>query len=171
MKEPVLSTYRILKEKACNADINESWAEWAIEMMQVGYEAISLYQLAGISKPFNQFELQDLTKEVLDDLQLDYSDKRKTTKNYVYYLIYSNINKPDNYFEVLKELTDIYYELDMDREFQNFALLYWAKEDLIYENFQHYWEGANRSNIDKIIIEQFEIYISEFNNEKQKTNV
>ena len=81
MKEPVLSTYRILKEKACNADINESWAEWAIEMMQVGYEAISLYQLAGISKPFNQFELQDLTKEVLEDLKLDYSDKRKTTKN------------------------------------------------------------------------------------------
>ena len=171
MKEPVLSTYRILKEKACNADINESWAEWAIEMMQVGYEAISLYQLAGISKPFNQFELQDLTKEVLEDLKLDYSDKRKTTKNYVYYLINSNINKPDNYFEVLKELTEIYYELDMDREFQNFSLLYWAKDDLIYENYQHYWEGANRSNIDKIIIEQFEIYITEFDNKKQKPNV
>jgi len=171
MKEPVLSTYRILKEKACNADINESWAEWAIEMMQVGYEAISLYQLAGISKPFNQFELQDLTKEVLEDLKLDYSDKRKTTKNYVYYLINSNINKPDNYFEVLKELTEIYYELDMDREFQNFSLLYWAKDDLIYENYQHYWEGANRSNIDKIIKEQFEIYITEFDNKKQKPNV
>jgi len=171
MKEPVLSTYRILKEKACNADINESWAEWAIEMMQVGYEAISLYQLAGISKPFNQFELQDLTKEVLEDLKLDYSDKRKTTKNYVYYLINSNINKPDNYFGILKELTEIYYELDMDREFQNFSLLYWAKDDLIYENYQHYWEGANRSNIDKIIKEQFEIYITEFDNKKQKPNV
>ena len=171
MKEPVLSTYRILKEKACNADINESWAEWAIEMMQVGYEAISLYQLAGISKPFNQFELQDLTKEVLEDLKLDYSDKRKTTKNYVYYLINSNINKPDNYFGILKELTEIYYELDMDREFQNFSLLYWAKDDLIYENYQHYWEGANRSNIDIIITEQFEIYITEFDNKKQKPNV
>ncbi|MDD4971273.1 MAG: hypothetical protein PHT07_17730 [Paludibacter sp.] len=169
MKEPVLSTYRILKEKACNADIDESWAEWAIEMMEVGYEADSLYQLAGISKPFNQFELQDLTKEVLEDLQLDYSDKRKTTKNYVYYLINSNINKPDNYNEVLKELRDIYYEFNMDREFQDLVLLYWAKDDLIYEDYQHYWDGANRSNIDKIIKEQFEIYIKEFDNKKQKT--
>jgi len=107
----------------------------------------------------------------LEDLKLDYSDKRKTTKNYVYYLINSNINKPDNYFGILKELTEIYYELDMDREFQNFSLLYWAKDDLIYENYQHYWEGANRSNIDKIIKEQFEIYITEFDNKKQKPNV
>jgi len=166
MKEPVLSTYRILKEKACNADIDESWAEWAIEMMQVGYEVDSLYQLAGISKPYNQFELQDLTKKVLEDLQLDYSDKRKTTKNYVYYLISSNINKPDNYTEVLKELRDIYFEFNMDNEFQDFALLYWAKDDLLYEEYQHYWDGANRSNIDKITKVQFEIYINEFDNEK-----
>ena len=86
MKEPTLSTFRILKDKACNADIDESWAEWAIEMIQVGYDVDSLYQLAGISKPYNQFELQDLTNEVLEDLQLDYSDKRRTTRNYVCYL-------------------------------------------------------------------------------------
>jgi hypothetical protein len=171
MKELTLSTYRILKEKACNADIDESWAEWAIEMMQVGYEVDSLYQLAGISKPYNQFELQDLTNKVLEDLQLDYSDKRKTTKNYIYYLIISNIDKPNNYSEVLKEFTDIYYEFNMDSEFQDLALLYWAKDDLIYEDHQHYWDGANRSNIDKIIKAQFELYIKEFDNEKQKTNI
>ena len=170
MKEPVLSTYRILKEKACNADIDESWAEWAIEMMEVGYEVISLYQLAGISKPYNQFELQELTNEVLKDLQLDYSDKRKTIRNYVYYLINSNIYNPDNYSKTLKELTDIYYELNMDIEFQDFALLYWAKDDLIYEDYQYYWDGANRSNIDNIIKEQFDNYKKEFDNEKQKTN-
>ena len=162
MKKPVLSTYKILKEKASNADIGESWADWAIEMMQVGYEAESLYQLAGISKPFNQFELQDLTNKVLNDLQLDYSDKQKTIKNYIYFLLKSNLEKTDKYYEVLKEFRDIYYELDMESEFQDLALLFWAKDDLIYDENQHYWDGANRTNIDKIIREQFEIYIKRF---------
>ncbi len=155
MSEQILSTYRILKEKACNADIDESWAEWAIEMMQAGYEFESLYQLAGISKPYNQFELHELTSKVLYDLNLDYSDKKTTLKNYVYYLVSANFDKPNNYFEILKEFRDIYYELEMDSEFQNLALLYWAKDDLMYEDNQHYWDGANRANIDMIIRQEF----------------
>ena len=83
MRKPVLSTYKILKEKAFNSDIDESWVDWAIEMMEAGYEADSLYQLAGTLKPYNQFELQALTTLVLKDLQLDYSDKKKVLKNYV----------------------------------------------------------------------------------------
>jgi hypothetical protein len=157
MQRPVLSTYKILKEKAFNADIDESWIDWAIEMMEAGYEADSLYQLAGAIKPYNQFELQVLTTQVLKDLQLDYSDKRKALKKYVHFLITSNLDKPENYFKVLREFRDIYYELDMDSELQDLALLYWAKDDLQCQDYQHYWEGANRENIDTIIKEKFEL--------------
>ncbi|MBX7226343.1 MAG: hypothetical protein K1X55_09955 [Chitinophagales bacterium] len=166
MEGRILSTYRILKEKACNADIDESWAEWAIEMMQAGYENENLYQLAGISNPYNQFELQELTSKVLNDLNLDYYDKRETLKNYIYYLVSANFDKPNNYFVILKEFRDIYYELDMDSEFQNLALLYWAKDDLIYEDNQHYWDGANRANIDTIIRHEFEYLKQKFETEK-----
>jgi hypothetical protein len=166
MKTPILSTYKILKEKAFNSDIDENWVDWAIEMMQAGYEADSLHQLAGITKPYNQFELQDLTNKVLKDLQLDYSDKRKTLKDYVYFLIASNIDKSENYYKILREFRDIYYELDMDTEYQDLALLYWAKDDLIYSEFQHYWEGADRANIDSIIKGQFELLKEKFKNEK-----
>ena len=103
-----------------------------------------------------------MTNKVLDELKLDYSDKRKTLKNYVYYLVSANIDKPNNYFEILKEFRDIYYELDMDSEFQNLALLYWAKDDLIYEDNQHYWDGANRANIDTIIRQEFETLKQKF---------
>ncbi len=166
MAEPVLSTYKILKEKACNADINESWVDWAIEMMEAGFEVDSLYQLAGISKPFNQFELQDLTNKVLEDLGLDYLDKEKTIKNYAYFIIKSNVENASKYYDVLKELRDIYYELDMDSEYQDFALLYWAKEDLISEEVQWYWDGADKTNIDRIIKEQFELWITRFETKK-----
>ncbi len=157
MKRPVISTYKILMDKALNHDIDESWIDWAIEMMEAGYEVESLYELAGITRPYNQFELQVLTSQVLKDLQLDYSDKSKNLNKYVYFLITSNLDKPENYYKTLRELRDIYYELDMDSDYQDLALLYWAKDDLLYADYQHYWEGANRENIDDIIKEQFEL--------------
>ena len=162
MQEPVLSTYKILKEKVFNSDIDESWVDWAIEMMEAGYEADSLYQLAGTLKPYNQFELQVLTTQVLKDLRLDYSDKSKALKNYVYFLITLNLDKSENYYKVLREFRDIYYELDMGSEYQDLALLYWAKDDLLYAEYQHYWDGANRENIDTIIRDKFELMKRQF---------
>lgn len=166
MREPVLSTYKILKEKAFNSDINESWIDWAIEMMEAGYESNNLYELAGTTRPYNQFELQDLTNKVFKELNLDYSDKTKTLKNYVYFLLTSNTDKPEKYYKVLREFRDIYYELDADPEYQELALLYWAKDDLIYSEVQHYWDGADRTNIDKIISETFGKYIAKFEDRK-----
>lgn len=55
----VLSTYKILKAKAFNEDIDESWVDWAFEMMEAGYQSDNLYMLAGVTKPYNQFELHD----------------------------------------------------------------------------------------------------------------
>jgi hypothetical protein len=78
MEITVLSTYKILKEKAFNSDISEAWVDWAIEMIGAGYESENLYELAGISRPYNQFELHDLTSKVLKDLELDFSNKELT---------------------------------------------------------------------------------------------
>lgn len=164
MNKFVPSTFRILKEKAFNADIDERWADWAIEMMQAGFEVESLYELAGISKPFNQFVLQELTNSVLKDLQLDYSDKEKTIKDYANYIIKTNLENPRKHFDVLKELLEIYYELDMDVAYQDFALLYWAKEDLIDREVQWYWDNADRTNIDKIIKDHFVLWLNKVSN-------
>ncbi len=166
MREPVLSTYKILKEKAFDADITEAWIDWAVEMMEAGYESIHLYELAGTTRPYNQLELIELTNKVFKDLNLDYSDKTKTLQNYVYFLLSSNIDKPEKYDYVLSEFRDIYDELDMGNGYQDLVLLYWAKDDLRYADHQHYWEGADRTNINKIIREQFGIYINKFDNKK-----
>lgn len=157
MKEPVLSTYKILKEKAFQAEINESWIDWAIEMIEAGYASINLYELAGATRPYNQFEVQDLTTKIFKDLGLDYSDKTKVLKNYIYFLITSNLDKPETYSTILRECTDIYYDLNMNSEYQDLALLYWAKGDLLHADYQHYWDGANKENINAIIKEQFEL--------------
>lgn len=166
--QKVISTYAILMKKAFNEDIDESWIEWALEMMEAGYGSDNLYILAGISKPYNQFELQDLTDNTLADLNLEIKDKLLTIRNYVYYIISKTINQPTNYLTTLKEIKDICINLDMDNEYMDFYLLYFAKDDLNESENQWYWDGADRNNIDEIIKEKFKEYIDRID-EKRKT--
>jgi hypothetical protein len=80
----VTSTYEILALKALNRDIDKTWADWAIKLLKQGQDTENLVILAGESPPYNQFELQKLTSKVLDELSLDYSDKDRTIKNYIF---------------------------------------------------------------------------------------
>ena len=156
-------------KKAFNEDIDESWIDWALEMMEAGYEAENLYILAGITKPYNQFELQELTDKVLADLNLRINDKLLTIRNYVYYIISKSMNEPNNYLKTLKEIKDICIGLDMDNEYMNFYLLYFAKDDLNESENQWYCDGADRSNIDKIVKENFQKYIDRIDETKKTT--
>ena len=57
--------------------------------------------------------------------------------------------------KVLTILKDICIELDYDKNLYDFYSLYFAKDDLLYSDNQWYWDGANKKNIDKIIIDYF----------------
>ena len=168
-KQEVISTYKVLMKKAFNEDIDESWVEWALEMMEAGYESANLYILAGLSKPYNQFELQELTDKVLADLNLETSDKLLTIRNYVYYILSTTLNEPSKYLATLKEVKDICIGLDMEKEYMDFYLLYFAKDDLNESENQWYWDGADRNNIDKIIKEKFKKYIDRIDETRKTT--
>lgn len=167
--QKVISTYRILMKKAFNEDIDENWVEWALEMMQAGYESDNLYILAGITKPYNQFELQELTDKVIADLNLETSDKSLTIRNYVYYILSTTINEPSKYLSTLREVKDICIDLDMEKEYIDFYLLYFAKDDLNESENQWYWDGADRNNIDDIIKEKFQEYIDKIDETRKTT--
>lgn len=167
--QEVISTYRILMKKTFNEDIDESWGEWALEMMEAGYDSDNLYILAGITKPYNQFELQELTDKVIADLNLEISDKSLTIRNYIYYILSTTINEPSKYLFTLREVKDICIGLDMEKEYMDFYLLYFAKDDLNDSENQWYWDGADRNNIDEIIKEKFKEYIDRIDETRKTT--
>lgn len=167
--QEVISTCRVLMKKAFNEDIDESWVEWALEMMQAGYESDNIYILAGITKPYNQFELQELTDKVIADLNLETSDKSLTIRNYVYYILSTTINEPSKYLSTLREVKDICIDLDMEKEYMDFYLLYFAKDDLNDSGNQWYWDGADRNNIDEIIKDKFQEYIDKIDETRKTT--
>jgi hypothetical protein len=156
--KPVKTTVEILAFKALNRDVDQTFVDWAVDMLMAGYDTEYLTILAGGSEPFNQFQMQELTDKVLAELQLDYSDKDQTIKNYACYLIDKSLaGKLDN-FKVLDILKDICIELDYEKYLYDFYSLYFAKDDLSYSENQWYWGGATRENIEKIITDYFKTW-------------
>ncbi len=155
------STYEILALKVLNRDIDKTWTDWAIEMLRQGRDTESLVILAGESSPYNQFELQQLTDKVLSELYLDHSDKDLTIKSYVSYLVDLVLKNELDALPVLEILKDICIELDMEKYLYQFYLLYFAKDDLLDSEVQWYIDGADKSNIDKIITDYFKKWLAD----------
>lgn len=170
MTQSVLSTFKIKKKKAFDEPIDVDWIDWAIEMIEAGFESEHLYILAGETEPFNQFYLRDLTDKVLRDLGMQIEDKEQVIKNYVYYLITSSIDHPDKYLKVLREIRNISIDLDLNTVYMDFSLLYYAKQDLLSDEVQWYWPDANRQNIDQVIKTRFHQWIVDFNSNSLTTD-
>jgi len=87
------------------------------------------------------------------DLGLDWSDQKAVVADYVTELVSDIIAGQCVTETVLCILKDLCVELDYDKGLYSFYLLYFAKADLEEADFQPYWDGANKSNIDSIIID------------------
>lgn len=145
------STHKMLAFKALNRDFDITWTDWAVEMLMNGHDTEHLVILAGMSEPFDYFEMQALTTKVFNELDLDFSDKLQVILNYVRYLIREadiNHTKP---MEVLREVKDLYLELGHEKSLQYFYFLYYAKIDLMEDEIQWYIDGVDRINIDEAI--------------------
>lgn len=155
--QPVVSTAEVLLHKVLNRDVEQIWIDWALEMLIAGFDTENLVILAGESEPspYNQFYLQELTSKVLAELALDLSNPHQLIKNYVYHLINNVIIDKIKSVNALSILKNLCQELNDERSLYNLCLLYWAKEDLSYADEQWYWEGADKYNIDQIIIDYF----------------
>jgi hypothetical protein len=159
--KPVESTYEIIAWKHLNLSVDEKWSSWAVDMMMVGFDTEHLVELAGIEKPYNQFELKELTDKVFQELNLDYTNQDKVVNDYVTYLSKEVLKKKRDLINTLREIKDLCIALDYNSKIYDFYLLYFAKVDLVYDTVQWYWNGADRTNINKICMDYFRKWIDE----------
>ena len=148
-------TYKIVAfTEIQQVDTNES-IDWAIEMMELGYESPTLYMLAGFNKPTNYFEVIDYVTDTVKELGLEMKNGDNAILSYASYYVHQ-IAKSQ---KVRENLTDLYKFCQM-RDYEDlvydFYLLYWAWDALDYEDneYNHYWEGARRANIENIVIDE-----------------
>lgn len=156
-----MTTSQILLYRALSRSVDEHWVSWAVTMLEQGYDTPHLRILAGELPPFNQFEMQSLVDNVLEELNLDWSDRRIALENYTIELLRRMLQGEAATRFALAELKYICVELDYDMSIYDFYLLDYAHEDLQSAETQHYWPDTDRSNIEQRIKERALSWIEE----------
>jgi hypothetical protein len=154
MKKPISElTYKIVAfPEIEQVDPNES-IDWAIEMMELGYESPALYMLASFNKPVNHFEIISYIHKAVEELGLSTKNGDEAILSYASYYA-RQISRGEKVRENLGELYRFCQERNYENTVYDFYLLYWAWDQLDYEDSgnNHYWEGANRHSIEQIVI-------------------
>lgn len=147
-------TYEVIFLKHIEAPVDEKWKDWAYQMILNDFETEHLLELASIQKPYNQFELSELTTKVFEELELDTKNREVIAHNFIRFILREIlIQESVNIWERFKVLFDISYDFDEFEILEDIRNLVWAKQDLDYDPsypYQHYWEGATIENIDEL---------------------
>ncbi|MCH2231158.1 MAG: hypothetical protein MK105_12520 [Crocinitomicaceae bacterium] len=138
--------------------------EWAIELMKEGKDSDNICMLASFSKPTDSEEIKPYLSEVLTELNLE----EKTGSEAVIALISFYMNQilaNNNIRGYLTELCGIIYEKDGLQNdtynLMNFYLLHHGWSQLEDIGVNHYFAGASLNNIEEVVRDQAENWLSE----------
>jgi hypothetical protein len=132
-------------------------------MLEQGYDGHYLAILAGMSPPFNHFEIADIRDHSLRELGLSDFDGSAAIITYVAEQLRLLLNGAD-LVSKLDVIKDICIARDYQKDLYDFYLLYFAYTDLQESDLQWYWEGANRENIVSIVHERAEAFLHAIDN-------
>ena len=158
------STAEILALKVLGETTNETWVNWAVEMLLAGFDGEYLVELAGISPPYNGWEMDTLIAKVLAEQGINVSDEERIIKNYVCYLVNKALAGEVPILKALESLKDLwYYGSVPEEEVEEFMELYWWMEEAYdYEErkaqrWPKWWPWKRKkTDIDAIILEVFQ---------------
>jgi len=154
MNKPISTlTYKIVAfAEIQDVDTNES-IDWAIEMIELGHESPALFMLAAFIKPTNYFEVIEYVKDTIQELELEMKSGDDATLSYTSFYVQLIANKV-NIRENLTELYKFCQSRDYECLVYDFYLLYWAWDDIDFEDndYNHYWAEAKTNNIEQIVV-------------------
>jgi hypothetical protein len=155
-----LTTIQILARRARELACGMECVDWAIGLVEQGYDSPSLRMLSGLSPPLNHFEVADLRERVLADLSPPELQLSDPVTEYVRELVVSAVAEERPMFRTFHQVAQLAIELGYPRELQAFYNLSFAWEDLQISEEQWYWNGATRGNIDQIMREEAERFVA-----------
>ena len=160
MKEVSNLTNKILAYKELEDFKMDNSIDWAVEMLQLGYETPSLLILAGISKPTNFFESEKYLIDTINELNLKIPERKEAIFLYCKDII-TQIAARENIRKNLYQLYKIAQTINDDKRIFDFYLLYWAWGDFDYgQEYSHYWEDATSSNIEQVIVDHAQKWLT-----------
>lgn len=138
--------------------------DWAISILEQGRDGRYLAMLAGISPPFNHFEIADYLDYSLRELGLTGISDSAAVTTYAAEQLRLTLAGEADLTSTLGIIKDLYVARDFQRELYDFYLLYFAYTDLQESEVQWYWEGATRENIVSIIRDRAKAFLESTGN-------
>ncbi|MDG1808959.1 MAG: hypothetical protein P8J91_04255 [Pirellulaceae bacterium] len=145
------TTTQILADRILERACGERCVEWAIGLLEDGYEQLPVCRLAAKLRPHNHFELASLRDQILDLLELAPKTDEEILTAYAGEILLEAANGTRNRIEAITEVKDLCIVMDYLPTLYDFYSLYFAWEDLQYSTEQYHWAGATRSNIESLI--------------------
>jgi hypothetical protein len=145
------TTRAIQAFRALNHQPDARWVDWAVRLLTEGADTPALRILAGLVPPLDYFEATKLLDRALQELAIPPLDAKTATDAYAADLVEGLLHAPHDMEQHLKELFQLCVDAGNEPTLMKFYLLYCAYNDLKVQDVQFYWEGADRSNIDRIV--------------------
>ena len=152
-------TYKILAQRLFSYFDSHKLVDWAVMMMENGYDSESLIILAGLDNESTEIREQYFW-QTIDELKLNVNKTElDIIDNYALYIAESVVNrkiKPKDGLSIMQEIvrsTDYsskyiqFYELDEDLDY------------LQYDNRTIFNSGLSLKNADSFIIREFELFL------------
>lgn len=152
-----LATLGVLLDRALERLSGEACVEWAISLLLEGRDGRFLRRLAGMTPPFNHFEMADLRDRALAEQGLGAAPPPENVAHaYVAARLESVLSSgPDAIGAVLDEAANLYHALDLDSGLQDLAFLAFARDDFrTGERVSFHWQAATPETLDGIVREK-----------------
>jgi hypothetical protein len=149
-----VTTVQLLADKALQGTAGHQCVDWAIGMLERGYEGNYLLRLAGMLPPYNHFEISDLRDRALNELCIDDVNKDLALQNYATEVLTDAIRGRRSMISAIEIVKELCIANDYQRELMDFYLLYFAYTDLQESDVQWYWPDATRQNINEVVRER-----------------
>ncbi len=138
-----------------------SWVEWAVQELEEGRDGSNLRILAGLSEPFDYFDTIRFVDGALAEAGLDPLEQVEAISAYSWELVSSLAEQPSLTTEALSQLAGLCVDTGYPKSLMPFYLLHFARQDLLAGEDQHYWNGADASNIDGIVQNEARAWLAE----------
>ena len=157
-----VSTIEILARRKLERSCGQECVDWAIGMLERGFESRSLLLLAGMTPPLHHFEIRDLRDRALEEMGLPEHHIEDPVIAYVVAMVSAALSDVGALRETFATVARLAMETGYPNELMPFYLLNEADEDLRHRDIQFYWPDANRANIGRIMLEEAERFVAKY---------
>lgn len=143
--------------KYLNVDLIE---DWAIELINSGYESEAIYNLACFYKPIDSDEVQPYLEAVFSELNLTAKNKVESQKSHIRYFL-NKVVKQEDIRSNLKRMLHFYCDFEIDKDIADFSVLQYLWYDLAAGQVNWYYKDISLNNIEQQVVEMAEKWMRE----------